>query len=247
MKGPSVPCGLRGPVAADLRRAPFGPPTETSPPRHPSAQQVLEGPEQRRRSWINTVLPSWSSAGSSTSCASGRRPRSGRICSPPPSRSRIAGWCAGGCARRHRCGHCASAPARCPGTARRTSRRTWTGCAPRMPGSTGSTSCRSRTSPAPRRYRAGRARRRGLPRPRAPRRRDRRPRRPRAGAAPLPRPGGRRPRRRERRAAAPAPRHRRGAPRRGRRARAPDGGGPGRGGRSRSRSSRCATTATSSR
>ena len=35
------PCGLRGPVAADLHRARFAPPLETSPPRHPSAQYIL--------------------------------------------------------------------------------------------------------------------------------------------------------------------------------------------------------------
>ena len=34
-------CALRGPVAADLHRAPFGPPVETSPPRHPFAVQVI--------------------------------------------------------------------------------------------------------------------------------------------------------------------------------------------------------------
>ena len=34
----SFPCGLRGPVAADLHRAHFVPPTESSPPRHPFAQ-----------------------------------------------------------------------------------------------------------------------------------------------------------------------------------------------------------------
>ena len=32
-----LPCRLRGPVAADLRRARCAPPTETSPPRHPFA------------------------------------------------------------------------------------------------------------------------------------------------------------------------------------------------------------------
>ena len=35
------PCRLRGPAAADLHRARFAPPTETSPPRHPSAMTVL--------------------------------------------------------------------------------------------------------------------------------------------------------------------------------------------------------------
>ena len=39
----SFTCGLRGPDAADLHRAHFVPPMETSPPRHPFAQHVLAG------------------------------------------------------------------------------------------------------------------------------------------------------------------------------------------------------------
>jgi hypothetical protein len=42
------PCGLRGPVAPDLQRAPSGPPL-TTPPRHPSAQCALNGSESNRR------------------------------------------------------------------------------------------------------------------------------------------------------------------------------------------------------
>ncbi len=38
-----VPCGLRGPVAADLHRAHFVPLLEASPPRHPFARYVLHG------------------------------------------------------------------------------------------------------------------------------------------------------------------------------------------------------------
>ena len=37
----SFPCGLRGPVAADLHGLRFAHPLETSPPRHPFAQLVL--------------------------------------------------------------------------------------------------------------------------------------------------------------------------------------------------------------
>ncbi len=36
-----VPSRLRGPAAADLHRARYAPPTETSPPRHPFAIPVL--------------------------------------------------------------------------------------------------------------------------------------------------------------------------------------------------------------
>ena len=43
------PSGLRGPDAADLHRAPCGPPMETSPSRHPSTQYVLHSNESRRR------------------------------------------------------------------------------------------------------------------------------------------------------------------------------------------------------
>ncbi len=48
-KNPSSACGLRGPVAADLHRAPSGPPMETSPSRHPSAQRMLHGSEFRHK------------------------------------------------------------------------------------------------------------------------------------------------------------------------------------------------------
>ncbi|MHB8836178.1 MAG: PilW family protein [Candidatus Methylomirabilia bacterium] len=56
-KGLSFPCGLRGPVAADLHRvyAPragthFVPPTEASPPRHPSSQFVTRNRSFHHRS-----------------------------------------------------------------------------------------------------------------------------------------------------------------------------------------------------
>jgi hypothetical protein len=44
----SFPCGLRGPDAADLHRPRYAAAMETSPPRHPSAQLVLEYAPFRR-------------------------------------------------------------------------------------------------------------------------------------------------------------------------------------------------------
>ena len=48
------PCGLRGPVAADLRRPRFALPLETSPSRHLSAHCMLERSSPLLRSQIVT-------------------------------------------------------------------------------------------------------------------------------------------------------------------------------------------------
>ncbi|MHB8836274.1 MAG: anaerobic ribonucleoside-triphosphate reductase activating protein [Candidatus Methylomirabilia bacterium] len=55
----TTPCGLRGPVAADLHRAPCGPPTETSPPPHPSAEPVPLSIDFAIKGFLETSFLDW--------------------------------------------------------------------------------------------------------------------------------------------------------------------------------------------
>lgn len=55
----SAPYGLRGPVAADLYRPPFGPAMETSPPRQPSAQGVPESTDFGIKGFLETSFLDW--------------------------------------------------------------------------------------------------------------------------------------------------------------------------------------------